>query len=102
MEVLRYTNNAPNSDATVAAFKKKDGYTVYARGYTHTNCHAYTWAGTTSVWLAKPGKYLSDGSYKKVGSRIRPTSPYQKKIVQDILQYLLGVREKGIALFEQR
>lgn len=78
VEVLRYTNNAPNSDATVAAFKKKDGYTVYARGYTHTNCHAYTWAGTTSVWLAKPGKYLSDGSYKKVGSRIRPTSPYQK------------------------
>ena len=78
VEVLRYTNNAPNSDATVAAFKKKDGYTVYARGYTHTNCHAYTWVGTTSVWLAKPGKYLSDGSYKKVGSRIRPTSPYQK------------------------
>ena len=76
--VRKYTNNAPNSDATVAAFKKKDGYTVYARGYTHTNCHAYTWAGTTSVWLKDPAKFLSDGSYRKVGSRIRPTSPYQK------------------------
>lgn len=79
VKVLRYTNNAPNSDATVAAFKKKNpDCTVYARGYTHTNCHAYTWAGKTSVWLKDPAKFLSDGSYRKVGSRIRPTSPYQK------------------------
>lgn len=41
------------------------------------NCHAYAWAGNTTVWMNDPSKYWSDGSYSLKASN-SPTATGQK------------------------
>lgn len=54
--------------ANRAALKKSieenyPGASVVGDATIKYNCHAYAWAGSTSVWMNDPSKYWTDGSY---------------------------------------
>ena len=54
--------------------------TIVSDATTNYNCHSYAWysqnTNTNVYWMNDPGKYISDGSYTKVGTS--PTATKQK------------------------
>lgn len=77
----KYKDNHVNSAAAVASYAKQNKnriIKVVAAGYTRSNCHAYTWAGDSSIWIQDPQAYVSDGSYRKVQAGGHATREYQK------------------------
>lgn len=81
VSATKYSNNHVNSAEYVTSFESKPenkSRTVKAKGYSHSNCHAYTWPGRHDVWMNSPGAFLTDGSYKKISSGGRATANYQK------------------------
>ena len=80
VEVVKRTFNAAETKAaynyTVNRYPKA---IICADATTNYNCHSYAWynqATTNKYWMNIPGKYMTDGSYKKVGAK--PTATNQK------------------------
>lgn len=59
-------DTAYNNRAAVKRSIEKNypGVSVVGDATIKYNCHAYAWAGSTSVWMNDPSKYWGDGSYK--------------------------------------
>jgi len=60
-----YTNNMLNSAIIGGSlnFERPD-ITLISLGMSGNNCHAYTWANNTDVWMSNPNKYIDDKSYR--------------------------------------
>lgn len=80
VEVIKRTFSASESASaynyTVTNYPNA---TIVSNATTNYNCHSYAWysQSTSNVyWMNDPGKYMSDGSYTKVGTS--PTALNQK------------------------
>lgn len=59
-------DTAYNNRAAIKSSIEKNypGVSVVGDATIKYNCHAYAWAGSTSLWMNDPSKYWSDGSYR--------------------------------------
>lgn len=59
------TDTAYNNRTAIknSIVKNYPGVSVVGNATIKYNCHAYAWAGSTTVWMNNPSKYWSDGSY---------------------------------------
>lgn len=69
-----YTNRAAIKRSIESNYP---GSSVVGNATIKYNCHAYAWAGSTSVWMNNPSKYWTDGSYSLKSSN-KPTATGQK------------------------
>lgn len=80
VSVIKRTFNATEAASaynyTVQYYPKAK---IVAGATTGYNCHSYAWykqSTSNPYWMNNPGKYMTDGSYKKVGTK--PTAKKQK------------------------
>ena len=73
------TDTAYNNRTAIknSILKNYPGTSVVGNATIKYNCHAYAWAGSTTVWMNDPSKYWSDGSYKLKANN-SPTAIGQK------------------------
>lgn len=67
------------SEAYNYTVKNYPNATIISGATTNYNCHSYAWysqSTSNKYWMNNPGAYMSDGSYKKVGTK--PTATGQK------------------------
>lgn len=80
VSATKYSDNHLNSETYVASFKKNNpDKEVVENGYSHNNCHAYSWPRRSDVWMNSASDFISDGSYTKI-SGARPTANWQRVI----------------------
>lgn len=78
--VIRRTYSASESaSAYNYTITRYPNATVVSGATTNYNCHSYAWYSQSTsnpYWMNDPGKYMSDGSYTKIGAS--PTAKNQK------------------------
>lgn len=85
--VKRTFNGAEAASAYNYTVQHYPNAKIVAGATTNYNCHSYAWykQSTSNIyWMNNPGKYMSDGSYKRVG-----TTPTAKKQKVCYIQYPL-------------